>query len=55
MRRYRVTFQNGAGKQVRLVVQADSEPDAILAAKQQLRRDHPRFVIVSSAAARTED
>lgn len=55
MKRYRVSFRNGAGKTVRLVVEADSEADAILAAKQKLRRDHPRFADVSAMAVRTED
>ena len=55
MRRYRVAFRNSAGKVIRVTVQADSEADAILAAKQKLRRDHPRFVDVSAQAIATED
>lgn len=55
MRRYRVVMQNSKGQRFELVVQADSEADALLAAKQQMRKVGNKDTMVSSRAIATED
>jgi hypothetical protein len=54
-RRYRVVFRNAKGERAEFIVHAVSEADALLAAKQQLKRTRPQFVSVASAAVPTEE
>lgn len=44
MRTYRVVYVDSGGRKHTETVRADSEADALLAAKQLIRRQHPRMV-----------
>ena len=54
-RRYRVVFRTAKGERYSRTVFADSESDALLAAKQMLRAEGIVKTFPTSQATRTED